>query len=578
MQDREKKLALSLLAVLVVVGGYVFIEGKWEQLDALGKRHDSAETNFAQVRLRKAAGDAAVRRLESWRTQSLPPDPDDAQRLYLAWLTNLAQMCEIDAIKVTPGRQIPKGKTYVGVQVVVEGQATIDRLARFHYRFERTDLPHRIVRLNLESAGSEGNPLLTFKLTTEALSVPDAKPHDVLFPQTTLAGDLAADATTMTVTTTANFPTKGTFRVRLGSEYITVTKADGKNWSITRGVDGTKASTYASKGVVELAPLIEAKQALTFEEYRRRIEGSPFVKPQRYNPRLDKIEDQLLVRGESINFLAQAGGFDADDGDLAYRLKGDLPPGILIDARTGAISWKPAEKQPVGEWKLTLTVAPTRNEKAEKSQSFQVTLREPNNPPVLEPISGQTVFLGDTLTFTVKAIDPDGDALAYYLEEESDDGAKIDPDTGEFVWTPAEELDFGDYDVTVIVADGGKPQQSIRQKVTITIADNIAEFTYLVASIAADDDRQAWLYDRSQNKRLVLREGKLIEVAGMKVLVAEIARDHIILKRGNDMYRLKLGRNLRAMEKLPASKLPAEAPPAPALPEEEAKTAEKPAS
>ena len=578
MQDREKKLALSLLAVLVVIGGYVFIEGKWEQLDALGKRHDSAETNFTQVRLRKAASDAAVRRLESWRTQSLPPDPDDAQRLYQAWLTNLAQMCEIDAIKVTPGRQILKGKTYVGVQVVVEGQATIDRLARFHYRFERTDLPHRIVRLNLESAGSEGDPQLTFKLTTEALSVPDAKPRDVLFPQTTLASDLAADATTMTVTTTADFPTKGNFRARLGSEYITVTKADGKNWSITRGVDGTKASAYASKGVVELAPLVAAKQALTFEEYRRRIEGSPFVKPQRYNPRLDKIEDQLLVRGDSINLLAKAGGFDADDGDLAYRLKGDLPPGMLIDARTGAISWKPAEKQPVGEWKLTLTVAPTRNEKAEKSQSFQVTLREPNNPPVLEPISGQTVFLGDTLTFTVKATDPDGDALAYYLEEKSDDGAKIDPDTGEFVWTPAEELDFGDYDVTVIVADGGEPQQSIRQKVTITIADNIAEFTYLVASIAADDDRQAWLYDRSQNKRLVLREGKLIEVAGMKVLVAEIARDHIILKRGNDMYRLKLGRNLRAMEKLPASKVPAEAPPAPALPEEEAETAEKPAS
>jgi hypothetical protein len=601
MQERENKLAVSLVAVLVVIGGYVFIEGKWTEFDALGKRRDSSKSNLEHIRVSKAAGDAAVRRLDNWHARSLPPAADDAQRLYQAWLTDLAQMCGIDAPKVTPGRQLPKGKTYVAVQVVVEGQATLDRLARFSYRFDRTDLPHRIVRLNFASTGSEGDPLLTFKLTAEALSVPTAKPRDVLFPQTTLVSDLAADATTMTVSSSAGFPKRGKFRVRIGNEFVTA-EADKKNarhWTLTRAVDETNVAAYSEKAIVELAPLIETKDALTFKNYRSSLKGNPFVKARSFRPELSPIGDQIVERGKSLEFKVGVRKSNVADKPFAFSLQGDLPPGMTVDAASGQLSWTPAEEQPVGEWDLVLNAAPARKEQPTLSEKFKVTFKEPsdNHAPVLETIAAQTVFLGETLTFTVKGTDPDGDRVAYYLKEESeDDGApSIDADSGEFFWTPVDELFVGEHEITVEVWDGG--ELSDKQVVMITIDDNVAEFTYLVASIATDDDREAWLYDRSQNKHHILQEGKTVKVGGMELLVMEIAGEFTILKRKGDLYRLKLGRNLRTMEKLAKAKDaaskdtaakdalpkvvvpkdPAEAP-APSQPKPEAKTAEKPAS
>ncbi len=73
-----------------------------------------------------------------------------------------------------------------------------------------------------------------------------------------------------------------------------------------------------------------------------------------------------------------------------------------------------------------------------------------NSPPVIEPVKDRTVQVGEDITFTVVATDPDGDGLVY-----SDDTQLFDisPATGRVTFTPKEE-DVGTWRVEVTVFDG----------------------------------------------------------------------------------------------------------------------------
>jgi len=64
-----------------------------------------------------------------------------------------------------------------------------------------------------------------------------------------------------------------------------------------------------------------------------------------------------------------------------------------------------------------------------------LTIIDPNKPPVFGEIDQQVVFEGDTLRFTVRAVDPDGDGISYSTTR-LPSGASFDETAGEFVWVP----------------------------------------------------------------------------------------------------------------------------------------------
>lgn len=100
---------------------------------------------------------------------------------------------------------------------------------------------------------------------------------------------------------------------------------------------------------------------------------------------------------------------------------------------------------------------------------FTVVPSAPNNrPPVIEPIGNQTVNEHQTLTFTVSASDPDGDALTYSAAN-LPPGATFDPATHVFTWTP-NYGQAGNYtNVEFTVADSGTPMQLADQMITISV-------------------------------------------------------------------------------------------------------------
>jgi uncharacterized protein (UPF0548 family) len=88
--------------------------------------------------------------------------------------------------------------------------------------------------------------------------------------------------------------------------------------------------------------------------------------------------------------------------------------------------------------------------------------------PVLAPIPDQTVNEGSTLTLTASATDPDaGQALSYSLDPGAPAGARIDPASGVFTFTPSDGP--ASYTVTVRVTDSESPARSDTQSFHILV-------------------------------------------------------------------------------------------------------------
>ena len=89
----------------------------------------------------------------------------------------------------------------------------------------------------------------------------------------------------------------------------------------------------------------------------------------------------------------------------------------------------------------------------------------PNRPPVLSPISSVAGKVGQSVSFTASARDPDPfDQVQFKLEGEKPPGAAIDEKSGRFTWSPPVEQKPGEYTVTVVATDTGAPPRSRRSR------------------------------------------------------------------------------------------------------------------
>jgi hypothetical protein len=77
-----------------------------------------------------------------------------------------------------------------------------------------------------------------------------------------------------------------------------------------------------------------------------------------------------------------------------------------------------------------------------------------------------------------------------------------------------------------------------------------AQFAYLTGTISRGDDRKALFVDRLNNQRIVVEEGQPFSLAGIEASVVRIGADHVVLKQGEQQWRLEVGKNLRSMQRL----------------------------
>ncbi len=96
-----------------------------------------------------------------------------------------------------------------------------------------------------------------------------------------------------------------------------------------------------------------------------------------------------------------------------------------------------------------------------------------NTAPVVEPLTDQSVYFGQTLAFVVSAADTQVPAqtLTFNLDPGAPSGASINPTTGLFSFAPTSEQVPGNHTVTVRVTDDGSPPLSSTTTFNVVAVD-----------------------------------------------------------------------------------------------------------
>ncbi len=151
--------------------------------------------------------------------------------------------------------------------------------------------------------------------------------------------------------------------------------------------------------------------------------------------------------GAEFGFRLLAGDIDGDG--LIYEPVGALPAGATLDPVTGEFRWTPDFDQ-AGTY--TIKVRARDAAGAATEQDVAVNVLNRNREPELT-LRNHAVVLGETLTFTVGATDPDTDDTLVLSAENLPDTASFDPATGVLTFRP-EVGDLGDNVIRFSAFDG----------------------------------------------------------------------------------------------------------------------------
>lgn len=437
MQKREKILAAAFGAVILIWLGMPLInstfiepvETRQNQLKALNQQIDQREQKELEL-LRSA------KQLGAWVDNSLPPDEHDAQRLYLEWLNDLAELSGFSNLKLTPGRRVREGKTYIAIQASLEGAATYTQLCQFLLHFFQTDLQQNIISLELDSSGTRLSDRLEVKLTAEGLALAKARPRELLFPRGKLVSTLNFDATKMKVQNVIEFPSQTPFRIRLDQEYLTVEKIEGDTWTVARGTHQTVPARYETGTQLELAPLNQFAEGSTRLQQPITQDASLLkVLSTTHFP----VDQTFLIKidNELLNVIKS--------GPTEWRIqRGMLDTKPVAHAKGAIVTLAPQYLQALYDYRFIAQTSPFAKPVPDKI--YQLELKE---------IGKQTVVRGNSLNLTIplEGVNP---ALANPQITVKSDLPGLAAEADKLKWSPDKEQKPGTYPVTVTVAQEGQ--------------------------------------------------------------------------------------------------------------------------
>ncbi|MEX0711954.1 MAG: ELWxxDGT repeat protein, partial [Pirellulales bacterium] len=160
-------------------------------------------------------------------------------------------------------------------------------------------------------------------------------------------------------------------------------------------------------------------------------------------------------------------------GPVTFSLDPGAPEGAAIDPETGVFTWTPAAEHGPGAYIVTVRVTDEGTPPVSTTQTFLVTVVDPNEAPQIAAIDPVSVEQGARLAIDVLATDPDVPAnrIAFSLDEGAPAEASIDPRTGRFTWRPLRSTEPGTYEVTVRATDDGEPALDATATFSITVTE-----------------------------------------------------------------------------------------------------------
>ncbi|MFO1458442.1 MAG: lamin tail domain-containing protein [Verrucomicrobiota bacterium] len=174
-------------------------------------------------------------------------------------------------------------------------------------------------------------------------------------------------------------------------------------------------------------------------------------------PDFAEILPQTVDEGQP--FVLQMAAFDPDAtaAPVTYSLDGTVPPGLVLDSKTGRILWNPGESEGPGTYILVVRATEQNAAALSSARTFSITVREVNQAPQLTVPTELRVGAGETVRFRATGSDADLPAqhLRYSLDAAAPPGSAIDPVTGEFVWATDADAVGATVEIPIRVEDDG---------------------------------------------------------------------------------------------------------------------------
>ncbi len=175
-------------------------------------------------------------------------------------------------------------------------------------------------------------------------------------------------------------------------------------------------------------------------------------------PVLSRIGDRVVAVGETLTIPVEAS--DPDGDPLTFSVYGDIPQGAKFDKEAHVFTWVPLQ---AGKAVYLTFVVSDGTDMDRETVEIRVVAEKIGHPPVFDKVSDQQVQPGIPMSLTLKAQDPDGDALEYGIAGQAPPQSQMDPKTGVFTWTPPKTVDGTIVVVTFVVSDGTyKDQMDVR--------------------------------------------------------------------------------------------------------------------
>jgi len=168
-------------------------------------------------------------------------------------------------------------------------------------------------------------------------------------------------------------------------------------------------------------------------------------------PTFADVGDQILPVGQAYTLSLIA--TDPDGDRLTYGHEGSLPTGAALDATTGVFSWTPAAGDVGAPVRVTFTVS---DGAASDTLAVRFVVDDGGGtvakPPVFAAIAPQSVKVGQTLTLTLQATDPNGDAVTFTIQGAAPSGAALNGAT--FTYTGQASEVGQTFQMTFAASDG----------------------------------------------------------------------------------------------------------------------------
>ncbi|QGZ92576.1 CARDB domain-containing protein [Microcystis aeruginosa] len=235
--------------------------------------------------------------------------------------------------------------------------------------------------------------------------------------------------------------------------YLLYDGPQGMTLNATTGViNWTPTATSAVETPVTLR-VYDSRGGYGTQSFKIKVEGG------NHKPILQPLPTQIEGQeGESLQIGIAA--IDEDNNPLIFWAD-NLPGGAVFDGTKGLLTWTP-DYEAAGIYENVTFFVSDGLETV--SQSTQIRIAPINQAPTLIRPSDRIVREGDKVRLQLTANDPEKAELKY-SSNLLPGGAKLDPKTGLFEWTPA-YFQAGEFEIPFSVSDGEK---TTKQNVKITV-------------------------------------------------------------------------------------------------------------